>query len=774
MSIYAGIEIYGLDDIFITTDLGKNIVLNGVVFNGTGIGIKWDKTRDRLTTVARTFYSTKDVLIRTDKNKKVSINGTDYPSTTGIARVFSEVSELYVNGLNWYGTQNIVINVAPGKKVIINDVEITGTPDVPSTATVGSLSPNTLITSSGTLVTVNGTGFTPSTVIYENSNSVQTTYVSATSLTSTYFGTVGSVQTIPVGVKKPGELLSNTVNFSVTAPSPPPAPNISSLSPSTLVTSSGTLVTVTGTNFVSGCVIKADGVGVQTTFVSATSLTTTYLGTVSSVSTVAITVQNPDTQTSNSVNFSVTAPAPSFDNTALAGWWDAADAAVFTYGTGTQIASWIDKSTKGWTVSRSPIANLSRTGTINGVPCVTCTHNSVTITRASVDVQQMVDVTNKTDCMSFVVYSSIETDRGFLCNLGASNRVSYQLTLDGGTSYVDIGGVPAGRLGTVTSGFVIGDVPQLIAAYRSGANIKLFANGVEKASKTDATGSVSASDVSTLQVGAFNGSANVGRIGEIIHVARYNATQFTDIQSYLGTKWGISLPTIPTSELKARYDASDAASFTYSSGNVVSQWNDISGSGFHVSQGTVGLQPTRSGTQNGKSTVVFNGQKLKRSLGSLQIGINGPTGVTYIVVCKRVGAAVSYCEIPVGLSVGNGGCPLIGWGVQRYTSIYGQSGFIDIATGLTSWSIFTLSAKTDGAVVATTITEWVNGIQTRTSTANYNWNPQNYQTIGIASRDDGATQFDGEIAEILMYNKYLSDVERQQAEAFLKTKWGTP
>jgi hypothetical protein len=59
--------------------------------------------------------------------------------------------------------------------------------------------------------------------------------------------------------------------------------------------------------------------------------------------------------------------------------------------------------------------------------------------------------------------------------------------------------------------------------------------------------------------------------------------------------------------LFAWYDASVTGDFTFSSGNVVSQWNDKSGNAKHLTQGTVASQPTRSGTQNGLPFVVFDG-----------------------------------------------------------------------------------------------------------------------------------------------------------------------
>jgi hypothetical protein len=40
-------------------------------------------------------------------------------------------------------------------------------------------------------------------------------------------------------------------------------------------------------------------------------------------------------------------------------------------------------------------------------------------------------------------------------------------------------------------------------------------------------------------------------------------------------------------------DADDASTFTYSSGTVVSQWNDKSANGYNATQATVANQPSR-------------------------------------------------------------------------------------------------------------------------------------------------------------------------------------
>jgi hypothetical protein len=68
-------------------------------------------------------------------------------------------------------------------------------------------------------LTVNGTGFTASTVIYAAFNPLPTTFTSASVVSTTAFVKMrddGGAGTISVGVRNPGQALSNTVNFSVT------------------------------------------------------------------------------------------------------------------------------------------------------------------------------------------------------------------------------------------------------------------------------------------------------------------------------------------------------------------------------------------------------------------------------------------------------------------------------------------------------------------------------------------------------------------------------
>ena len=86
-----------------------------------------------------------------------------------------------------------------------------------------------------------------------------------------------------------------------------PAPTITTLAPATSVVGVLVTVTVTGTGFVTGAVIQADGAALPTVFVSATSLTVT--GTPLVDGTASVTVRNPDGQVSNALTYTVTVVA---------------------------------------------------------------------------------------------------------------------------------------------------------------------------------------------------------------------------------------------------------------------------------------------------------------------------------------------------------------------------------------------------------------------------------------------------------------------------------
>jgi hypothetical protein len=197
---------------------------------------------------------------------------------------------------------------------------------------ITSLSPDQAVAGGAefTLI-VNGSGFIGGTgsdrsVVHWNGSPRATTFVSSTQLTAAIpasdIATAGTAN-VTVFNPAPGGGESGAVTFTINNP----APTISSISPATAVAGSGGFtLTITGTNFVNGSVVRWNGSDRTTTFVSSTQLTAAIPASdVATAGTANVTVFNPAPGggESGAVTFTITNPAPTISSispaTAVAG-----------------------------------------------------------------------------------------------------------------------------------------------------------------------------------------------------------------------------------------------------------------------------------------------------------------------------------------------------------------------------------------------------------------------------------------------------------------------
>ncbi|MFN0083977.1 MAG: IPT/TIG domain-containing protein [Blastocatellia bacterium] len=191
-------------------------------------------------------------------------------------------------------------------------ITITGSNPVPN---IASISPNSATQSSAAFtLTVDGTGFIQTSVIRWKGADRPTTYVNNTQLTAQIPASdliTAGAAAVTVFNPAPGGGLSNSSDFSVNAPNPVPA--ISSLSPNTAVEGGGGFtLTVNGSGFVNGSVVRWDGQPRTTGFVSATQLTAQILATdIVGAGTAAVSVFNPTPGggVSNMASFAITSNA---------------------------------------------------------------------------------------------------------------------------------------------------------------------------------------------------------------------------------------------------------------------------------------------------------------------------------------------------------------------------------------------------------------------------------------------------------------------------------
>lgn len=226
----------------------------------------------------------------------------------------------------------------------------------------------------------------------------------------------------------------------------------------------------------------------------------------------------------------------------------------------------------------------------------------------------------------------------------------------------------------------------------------------------------------------------------------------------------------------AWYDASNAASIT-SSGGAVSQWSDISGNGFHLTQGTGAAKPTTgTRTQGGVNVLDFDGGDVL-SGSSLNIGM---TNITIFTVFAE-DTAVADAGV-VGLHNGAGDSwnrtdsLAIETGASTQHFAYVQAGIgvgFSVAPGGVSPASVKSVRKTVTAVkvysAVTGTSTSTSGIITATGTANGGIVVGGYYLAGAVA---ATNRLDGWIAEIRIFNSALTDGEVTTIEAALVAKWG--
>jgi hypothetical protein len=179
---------------------------------------------------------------------------------------------------------------------------------------ISGLSPTSVSQgASGVTLTINGTGFINGSVVRFNGVDKPTGFVSATQLTAQLAAadllTLGSFP-ITVFNPTPGGGLSNANNFNVDNP----VPTLASINPTSKTAGDPAFtITVNGTGFINGSVVRFNGTNRTTTFVSATQLTAQITAAdVQSSGTAAITVFNPTPGggTSSPINLTINNPVP--------------------------------------------------------------------------------------------------------------------------------------------------------------------------------------------------------------------------------------------------------------------------------------------------------------------------------------------------------------------------------------------------------------------------------------------------------------------------------
>ncbi|MBI1760082.1 MAG: hypothetical protein HYR56_01470 [Acidobacteria bacterium] len=261
-------------------------------------------------------------------------NGTERATTFVSATQLR--AALAANDVANVGTATVtVFNPAPGGGVS-NGLTFTINPVPNPTPALASLNPNTVIAGgAGFTLTVSGTNFVSGAAVRWNGADRVTTFVSATQLTAAIPATdIVNIGTAQITVFNPANVsggggVSNALTLTINPP-PNPVPTLTQLQPNQIgVGAPAFTLTVSGSNFVSGAVVRWNGAERATTFVSATQLTAAIPASDAATGgTANVTVFNPANVSggggsSNALSFTINNPIPALatiaPTTALAG-----------------------------------------------------------------------------------------------------------------------------------------------------------------------------------------------------------------------------------------------------------------------------------------------------------------------------------------------------------------------------------------------------------------------------------------------------------------------
>ena len=201
----------------------------------------------------------------------------------------------------------------------------------------------------------------------------------------------------------------------------------------------------------------------------------------------------------------------------------------------------------------------------------------------------------------------------------------------------------------------------------------------------------------------------------------------------------------------------DATQITANDGDKVSVWQDVSGNGFNAIVNAPLTAPTyKTNGLNGNPVVNF-----VASLGqALRAHPTVDIPYTLFVVARLTGGANERVFASMNSNY------LVGWWNGREDVMYAGNGFVaDLAPASTTWKQYT--AKGTGALTSF----YKNGSLLAENSAGTSGL---FGGVALSGYISSTTQelSNCEIAEVLIYNVVLTDIDRQAIENYLMSKWG--
>jgi hypothetical protein len=307
----------------------------------------------------------------------------------------------------------------------------------------------------------------------------------------------------------------------------------------------------------------------------------------------------------------------------------------------------------------------------------------------------------------------------------------------------------------------------------NGSTAYLYLDGNFTVSDTNTFG-----DISGLTIGGgIYGSLINAFNGEIDEVGIWDRVlSQEEITLLYNNDEALSYPFIPTNGLSLWLDANDSATVLNSgtpatNGDPVSQWSDKSGNNNHATQSNGSLQPILStNTLNGKPTIYFDGSGQQLNF------VNNIAGDVYsiFIVCKNTDNSVgsmffwnnqnnfaSYFGVikdPNWNPVGKNRLLLSNYDANGG---YGNSDFA--YSGLLANNDFFLGSAVRNNSNIKVCLDGIKGDTFGSFTRTDTFNKIGGYGFGY--------EINGNIAEIIAYNRALSDLEKRDVETYLNSKY---
>jgi hypothetical protein len=221
------------------------------------------------------------------------------------------------------------------------------------------------------------------------------------------------------------------------------------------------------------------------------------------------------------------------------------------------------------------------------------------------------------------------------------------------------------------------------------------------------------------------------------------------------------------------FDATTGGSAVADNG-AVARWEDKSGNARHLTQGTAGNRPTlRPAIRNGRSVLEYDGANSSLVSASSTNDLSS-LSIFAVFTQDTLGQNSAAHLWATDTTSGNGqrrlfleSGPVL---AASFGSNVGRSPFLSSATSAFTRVHAFWNGGTNRATDFSFLEDGVSRASTSTGTITVDPSPAG--AIAVGNRPLASRAWDGYIAEVLVYTRFLSVSERTRVDNWLKAKWG--